>query len=113
MTELEVPTNYDCVTLYLLFFSLKTFRHFLQILPDACSDASFLSLSIFAACACFGSCRDTFWVLLICDYALFAGAASLSGSVTRTISTSVIVFELTGQISHVLPAVVSTRFTLI
>ncbi|KAL5015355.1 hypothetical protein ScPMuIL_009625 [Solemya velum] len=35
------------------------------------------------------------------------GAAALSGSVTRTISTSVIVFELTGQISHVLPAVVS------
>ena len=34
------------------------------------------------------------------------GAAALSGSVTRTISTSVIVFELTGQISHVLPAVV-------
>ncbi|KAL3862118.1 hypothetical protein ACJMK2_008110 [Sinanodonta woodiana] len=33
------------------------------------------------------------------------GAAALSGSVTRTISTSVIVFELTGQISHVLPAV--------
>ncbi|XP_052828188.1 chloride channel protein 2 isoform X1 [Octopus bimaculoides] len=35
------------------------------------------------------------------------GAAALSGSVTRTISTSVIVFELTGQISHVLPAVVA------
>ncbi|ESO95685.1 hypothetical protein LOTGIDRAFT_160236 [Lottia gigantea] len=35
------------------------------------------------------------------------GAASLSGSVTRTISTSVIVFELTGQINHVLPAVIS------
>ncbi|XP_060599935.1 chloride channel protein 2-like isoform X1 [Ruditapes philippinarum] len=35
------------------------------------------------------------------------GAASLSGSVTRTISTSVIVFELTGQISHVLPAVIA------
>ncbi|XP_064610783.1 chloride channel protein 2-like isoform X2 [Liolophura sinensis] len=35
------------------------------------------------------------------------GAAALSGSVTRTISTSVIVFELTGQISHVLPAVIA------
>ncbi|XP_035829429.1 chloride channel protein 2 [Aplysia californica] len=35
------------------------------------------------------------------------GAASLSGSVTRTISTAVIVFEVTGQISHVLPAVIS------
>ena len=42
-----------------------------------------------------------------------AGAASLSGSVTRTISTSVIVFELTGQISHVLPAVVSTGFFMV
>ncbi|XP_052224832.1 chloride channel protein 2-like [Dreissena polymorpha] len=39
-------------------------------------------------------------------YAL-VGAASLSGSVTRTISTAVIVFELTGQISHVLPAVIA------
>ena len=39
---------------------------------------------------------------------LFQGAASFSGSVTRTISTSVLVFELTGQISHVLPAVVMT-----
>ncbi|XP_070207143.1 chloride channel protein 2-like [Littorina saxatilis] len=35
------------------------------------------------------------------------GAAALSGCVTRTISTSVIVFEVTGQISHVLPAVVA------
>ncbi|XP_052820809.1 chloride channel protein 2-like isoform X3 [Mya arenaria] len=38
------------------------------------------------------------------------GAASLSGSVTRTISTAVIVFELTGQISHVLPAVIAVLF---
>ena len=35
------------------------------------------------------------------------GAAALSGSVTHTISTSVIVFELTGQMGHVLPCVVS------
>ena len=47
-----------------------------------------------------------------CDSSFCAGAASLSGSVTRTISTSVIVFELTGQISHVLPAVVSTGFSM-
>ena len=37
------------------------------------------------------------------------GAAALSGSVTHTISTSVIVFELTGQMSHVLPCVVRNR----
>ena len=37
------------------------------------------------------------------------GAAALSGSVTHTVSTSVIVFELTGQMSHVLPCVVGTK----
>ncbi len=37
------------------------------------------------------------------------GAASLAGSVTHTISTSVIVFELTGQITHILPIMVSVR----
>ena len=40
------------------------------------------------------------------------GAAALSGSVTHTISTSVIVFELTGQMGHVLPCVVSYVITL-
>ena len=35
------------------------------------------------------------------------GAAALAGSVTHTISTSVIVFELTGQITHILPVMVS------
>ncbi|KAG1681935.1 Chloride channel protein 2 [Nymphon striatum] len=34
------------------------------------------------------------------------GAAALSGSVTHTISTSVIVFELTGQIAHIIPVMV-------
>ena len=34
------------------------------------------------------------------------GAAALAGSVTHTISTSVIVFELTGQITHILPVMV-------
>ena len=41
------------------------------------------------------------------------GAAALSGSVTHTISTSVIVFELTGQIGHVLPCVVIICVTCI
>ena len=36
-----------------------------------------------------------------------AGAAALSGAVTHTISTSMIVFELTGQMSHILPAVLA------
>lgn len=35
------------------------------------------------------------------------GAAALAGASTHTISTSVIVFELTGQITHILPVMVS------
>jgi len=35
------------------------------------------------------------------------GAASLAGAVTHTISTSVIVFELTGQIAHILPVMIA------
>ncbi|KAG1681938.1 Chloride channel protein 2 [Nymphon striatum] len=35
------------------------------------------------------------------------GAAALSGSVTHTISTSVIVFELTGQIAHIIPVMIA------
>ena len=36
------------------------------------------------------------------------GAAALAGAVTHTISTSVIAFELTGQITHILPVMVSS-----
>ena len=36
-----------------------------------------------------------------------AGAAALSGAATHTISTSMIVFEVTGQISHLIPVLVS------
>ena len=39
-------------------------------------------------------------------YAL-VGAAALTGSVTHTVSTAVIVFELTGQMGHVIPCMVS------
>ena len=35
------------------------------------------------------------------------GAAALAGAVTHTISTSVIIFELTGQITHILPVIVA------
>ncbi|XP_045112061.1 chloride channel protein 2-like isoform X1 [Portunus trituberculatus] len=35
------------------------------------------------------------------------GAAALAGAVTHTISTSVIVFELTGQITHILPVMIA------
>ena len=37
------------------------------------------------------------------------GAAALAGSVTHTVSTAVIVFELTGQMGHVLPCIVSQQ----
>ena len=36
-----------------------------------------------------------------------AGAAAMAGGVTHTISTSVIVFELTGQITHILPVMIA------
>lgn len=39
------------------------------------------------------------------------GAAAMAGGVTHTISTSVIVFELTGQITHILPVMVSWQYT--
>ena len=35
----------------------------------------------------------------------------MSAAVTHTISTSVIVFELTGQITHILPVMVSCLFS--
>lgn len=40
------------------------------------------------------------------------GAAAFAGAVTHTISTSVIVFELTGQITHILPVMVNSFFIL-
>lgn len=35
------------------------------------------------------------------------GAAAFSGSVTHTISVSVIVFEMTGQITHIIPIMIA------
>ena len=35
------------------------------------------------------------------------GAAAMAAGVTRTISTAVIVFELTGQLNHMLPVLVA------
>lgn len=37
----------------------------------------------------------------------FPGAAAMTGAVTHTVSTAVICFELTGQISHILPMMVA------
>lgn len=35
------------------------------------------------------------------------GAAAFSGSVTHTISVSVIIFEMTGQITHIIPIMIA------
>jgi hypothetical protein len=45
--------------------------------------------------------------LIIPGYYATVGAATFSGAVTHTVSTAVIVFELTGQMGHILPCVVS------
>lgn len=42
----------------------------------------------------------------------YTGAAAMSAAVTHTISTSVIVFELTGQITHILPVMVCSMQSL-
>eukprot|EP01119_Soliformovum_irregulare_P019855 TRINITY_DN6369_c3_g1_i2.p1 TRINITY_DN6369_c3_g1~~TRINITY_DN6369_c3_g1_i2.p1 ORF type:complete len:531 (+),score=121.88 TRINITY_DN6369_c3_g1_i2:209-1594(+) len=46
------------------------------------------------------------WSVVPGAYAV-VGAAAFSAGVTRTLSTSVIVFELTGQLSHMLPVLIS------
>ena len=50
--------------------------------------------------------HDIIHVIVPGGYAV-VGAAAMSGSVTHTISTSVIVFELTGQITHILPVMIA------
>jgi len=41
------------------------------------------------------------------------GAATFSGAVTHTVSPAIIVFELTGQMGHVLPCVVSLLYIIL
>lgn len=49
------------------------------------------------------------WSVSCCPAGGYAtvGAAAFSGAVTHTISVSVIVFEMTGQITHIIPIMVS------
>ncbi|XP_069506403.1 chloride channel protein 1 [Ambystoma mexicanum] len=49
---------------------------------------------------------DIVYKILPGGYAVI-GAAALTGAVTHTVSTAVICFELTGQISHILPMMVA------
>ncbi|MEQ2183939.1 hypothetical protein GOODEAATRI_003054 [Goodea atripinnis] len=48
-------------------------------------------------------------ILIVVDALLWfvTGAAAMTGAVTHTVSTAVICFELTGQISHILPMMVA------
>lgn len=41
-----------------------------------------------------------------------AGAAAFAGSVTHTVSTCVIVFEMTGQITHLIPVMIAVGIRL-
>lgn len=47
------------------------------------------------------------FIIIHTVYPSSPGAAALSGAVTHTVSTAVIVFELTGQISHILPVMIA------
>uniref|UniRef100_A0A8D2P6X6 Chloride channel protein n=1 Tax=Zosterops lateralis melanops TaxID=1220523 RepID=A0A8D2P6X6_ZOSLA len=49
---------------------------------------------------------DILYQILPGGYAVI-GAAALTGAVSHTVSTAVICFELTGQISHILPMMVA------
>ena len=46
-------------------------------------------------------------LIIVQLFMLCVGAAAMAGAVTHTISTSVIVFELTGQITHILPVMIA------
>ncbi|XP_062417610.1 chloride channel protein 2-like [Pungitius pungitius] len=50
--------------------------------------------------------NGTIYPIVPGSYAL-AGAAAMSGAITHTVSTAIIVFELTGQISHILPVMIA------
>ncbi|KAK6323685.1 hypothetical protein J4Q44_G00060240 [Coregonus suidteri] len=51
--------------------------------------------------------RDPLLLMTLVSYIIQEGAAALTGAVTHTVSTAVICFELTGQISHILPMMVA------
>jgi len=107
-----------------IFFTLSIFiltHFFTTAIAITLAVPSGVFIPVFLIGAAFGRLVGEFMVLLYPDgfhsgglnylivpggYAV-VGAASLSGAVTHTISTAVIVFELTGQISHILPVMLS------
>jgi len=82
------------------------------VLPIPCG----VFTPLFVAGASFGRCFGEVSHLLFlgaipAGYAV-VGAAALSAAATRTISTVVILFELTGQLSYLVPVMVSTVFAI-
>lgn len=53
------------------------------------------------------SCMNSAYSGIVPGGYAVVGAAAMAGSVTQTISTSVIVFELTGQLHHIIPVMIS------
>lgn len=54
--------------------------------------------------------KSTFMYIVNLDYIggyATVGAAAFSGAVTHTISVSVIIFEMTGQITHIVPIMIA------
>uniref|UniRef100_A0A8C9XVA7 Chloride channel, voltage-sensitive 1a n=1 Tax=Sander lucioperca TaxID=283035 RepID=A0A8C9XVA7_SANLU len=94
----------------IIFFSLDVIfpLQFLLHFPCPLSHNLFLSLLL-----PFASSPSFFFTLhspspLIPSHSMsLTGAAALTGAVTHTVSTAVICFELTGQISHILPMMVA------
>lgn len=54
----------------------------------------------------FACLSSDFWTFGSGGYAT-VGAAAFSGAVTHTISVSVIIFEMTGQITHIVPIMIA------
>eukprot|EP00917_Polyrhabdina_sp_WS-2016_P015355 GHVP01033391.1.p1 GENE.GHVP01033391.1~~GHVP01033391.1.p1 ORF type:complete len:720 (+),score=115.53 GHVP01033391.1:1471-3630(+) len=100
--EDEIPTK--------LLFGYSSLKIFFTCLTFALPVPAGVFGPIFAAGAAFGrlfgSALSWSGVLDVAPYAV-AGAASLAGGVTRTLSVSVIVFELTGDLSLMLPVLCS------
>lgn len=53
--------------------------------------------------------QENLYIYIIGGYAV-VGAAAFAGAVTHSISVSVIAFEMTGQITHIVPVMVYIFF---
>ncbi|KAL6067906.1 Chloride channel protein 2 [Balamuthia mandrillaris] len=99
-----------------LIFNLAAFivcKFFLTAVTIGLSLPCGLYTPVFVIGAAFGRLVGEIFAIAVPSLNVVAGgyavvgAAAFSAGVTRTISTSVIVFELTGQLNHVLPVMVA------